>query len=439
MAIEFLTDKRVQGLHAAEGERLEVRDEKVRGLVLRVTENGVKTFSVQYRVRGSRRTKRQTIGTYPAWSISDARIKALEIIRDVEAGRDPIVEDRAAKTEARRRALTFADLLGEYLERREGWQSMAEVERELRKDALPQIGRRQPAEITAGDVDAVAQVILKRGSPVMARRMVDHLKAMFNFLIFDAPELAERYGIERNPAERLGRRRRGSVSILRSRARQRVLADEEIVAWWAALDASAMPAPNRLAMRLVLVTGQRPGEVRCCRAGRLRLKGPQPIWELLEAETKSRRRHVVPLSPLAVGLFRQALELAAGEEFVFENPRRPGEPIEDVVLPSSQATLFRNHLADYEPATVHDLRRTAATGMRRIGVPPHIVSRILNHAPQDVTALHYDHYEALPERRDALERWAAHITSLVDPRSEAERDAGVPDSLMPMLACANDR
>jgi integrase len=82
-------------------------------------------------------------------------------------------------------------------------------------------------------------------------------------------------------------------------------------------------------------------------------------------------------------------------------------------VPATALAHFRkNRLPATEPFTPHDLRRTAATGMRRIGVPGEIVKLILNHARQDVTGRHYDLYEALPERRQALTLWARHIEQL---------------------------
>jgi integrase len=78
----------------------------------------------------------------------------------------------------------------------------------------------------------------------------------------------------------------------------------------------------------------------------------------------------------------------------------------------AMSVLFRTHLPDLRPATPHDLRRTAATGMRRIGIPPDIVSLILNHTRQDVTGRHYDHHDGLVERREALKRWAMHVENI---------------------------
>jgi integrase len=78
----------------------------------------------------------------------------------------------------------------------------------------------------------------------------------------------------------------------------------------------------------------------------------------------------------------------------------------------AMSALFRNHLPHLERATPHDLRRTAATGMRRIGIAPDVVSLLLNHTRRDVTGRHYDHHQALPERREALNRWAAHVEEI---------------------------
>jgi integrase len=193
-----------------------------------------------------------------------------------------------------------------------------------------------------------------------------------------------------------------------SRPRERVLDDAEIGAWWRALEASVMRADTKLMLLLVLVTGQRPGEIRQLARGQISLDSVEPAWTIPERIAKNGRRHVVPLSELAVRLLRTALIINPRGDLVF--PASEAEvPVKKVALPMAMAVLFRKHLPGQPPATPHDLRRTAATGMRRIGVAPDVVSLILNHTRQDVTGRHYDHHQALPERRDALNRWSAHL------------------------------
>src|SRR5262249_3429049 len=96
-----------------------------------------------------------------------------------------------------------------------------------------------------------------------------------------------------------------------------------------------------------------------------------------------------------------------------------------VVLPSAQANLFRKVLTKMDPATGHDLRRSAATGMRRIGVQPHVVSLVLNHTRQDVTGRHYDRYDGFDEKLDALTRWGAHLERLVCSGSDSDHSKRV--------------
>ena len=414
-----LTDRYVQALRA-NGKRLEVRDAKVPGLVLRVTPAGAKSWSLQFRRKGHDSTQRLTLGTFPATGIARARERARDARRMRDEGGDPIIARKAQVQREQAEGRTFEQLIDEYVELRRDVVSMTEVERELRKDAVPALGAKHPALISSADIDGVVQTVLRRGAPASARRIIIAVKAMYNFLIFDAPSIAQRYGITTNPAEMLGRRRRGAGKLLAPPQRQRVLSEQEIASWWHALDASALLPAKRHALKLVLVTAQRPGEVRKCqKSNHLRLGGPDPAWTLLEQETKARRRHIVPLSPLAVSLWLEAIELSGAGTYIFANPdpERSDEPLPPVALPTSQANLFRNHLPEIEPATVHDLRRSAATGMRRIGVAPHVVSQILNHARPDVTGKHYDFHEGLCERRAALKLWAERLESIVGKRS----------------------
>jgi hypothetical protein len=87
------------------------------------------------------------------------------------------------------------------------------------------------------------------------------------------------------------------------------------------------------------------------------------------------------LLSIAVCLFRDALRLTTSRTLLFPGDDNASEPIKKVVMPNAQRNLFRTALLNMEPAHVHDLRRTAATGMRRIGVHPHVVSLVYANAP----------------------------------------------------------
>jgi integrase len=335
---------------------------------------------------------------------------------EVDRGGDPFVDRKRAAIVNRRARLTFADLVEDYLGQRRELASAAEIERELRKDAVPVLGKKRPAEITPADIDRLAATLLEpgRNTKVMARRLISRLKALFSYALLDAPSLGEKYGLVANPAASVGRRRPGIEGRFgKPQPRTRVLVDEEIRAFWQALEASGVRKATQFALKLGLVTAQRPGEIRLAQKSELRLGLAEPLWIIPSEHSKNRRPHVVPLSPMAARLFSEAAAIAPASPLVLPGPDGVDLPAAKTVIPTAMANLFRSHLADLPSATPHDLRRTAATGMRALGVPRETVSLVLNHASVGVTAQHYDHHEGMPERRDALTRWAAHLEHII--------------------------
>ncbi|MGO4683348.1 tyrosine-type recombinase/integrase [Hyphomicrobium sp. 2TAF46] len=414
------TDKSVKAAaYLGRGLATEYRIEGNPGLVLVVRKPGLsQTSSRGWRFhystqRDGRQIKRRVgLGDYPRVTLSEARRKSADLLERVKTDGDVVEHERAKRQITDRAALTFGDLLDDYLEARKDLARIKEVERELRKDAIPALGAKHPALITAGDIDEVGRAILNRGSKAMASRFVMHLKALYNFVILDQPSLAERYGITSNPAAMLGRRRRGAGgSYTKPKARERILDDPEIAKWWRALDDSEKRLGTKLALKLVLVTAQRPGEVRRVRKQDLHLTAAEPYWIIPAEHSKNRRQHYVPLSHLAVQLFTEAAAASSdsGSLFVFPSPDDTEHPIADVVLPSAQRDLFVNTLKSTTPATVHDLRRSAATGMRRLGINRDTVGMVLNHTAKGVTAEHYDWHDGAKEKRAALDAWARHL------------------------------
>ena len=272
------------------------------------------------------------------------------------------------------------------------------------------IGQMMPSRLTPADIDIVATRIAARGADSSDRRQIDHLKALFNFCIFDAPALAARYNLRSNPAESLGRHRRGlRARFAKAKPRNRVSkigsctmvagarcfrdapphqADFEAppIDWAAARRSAAGPAA--------------PIDARS-QATPLAAEDDQ------EGQT-SGRASITP----GGRLFEQASKPSHGD-WLFPDPTQPAHCISNVALPSAQRHLFEARLPDLVPATAHDLRRTAATGMRRIGIPHAIVRMVLNHSEQGDTARHYDHWEGFPEKRDALCQWSDHVLQLL--------------------------
>jgi integrase len=440
--------------HHGQGRETEYRVVGNPGLVFVVQRSGKRSWRYYYSLgSGQQRRKRKIgLGRYPAVSLAKARARASALEARVEEEGDVVAVDQANKKSAEQQALTFSDFLDEYVALRRDLVRIRETERELRNDPaiMPALGQKRPSEISAADLDEVGSKIkartvggrskskarVTRDAPQLepkerkanstAYRFVMHLKAMYNFALFDRPALAKKYGIEINPAAALGRRRRGakaSDGYAKPKPRTRALPDDEIIAWAKALDKSAMRADTKVALKLILVTAQRPGEVRRARRSELHLRGDNPVWIIPPEHSKNGKEHLVPLSPLAVSLFEDAMRLSPSEYLVFPDPNNVELQLRNVVLPTAQANLFRNALPSMEPATAHDLRRTAATGMRRLKVDRDTVGLVLNHTATGVTARHYDYHEGEEEKREALARWAEHLEALCKWISKLAREA----------------
>ena len=156
------------------------------------------------------------------------------------------------------------------------------------------------------------------------------------------------------------------------------------------------------------------------------------MWRLPSARSKNGREHVIPLAPLAVSIVKEALSLAAsgvGSDYVFQSPRND-QPITAHALAVAMARVAKRLGSDAddgneivetaamdawrnEPPAPHDLRRTAATRMRALGISSDDVKRVLNHAPTSVLGRHYDYYDALPEKRRALETWPRELKRII--------------------------
>jgi integrase len=215
-----------------------------------------------------------------------------------------------------------------------------------------------------------------------------------------------------SPVQGIGQR-------VKEQSRSRSLSEREIHAFWTGLDKAKMAAGTKLALRLALVTGQRIGEV--CGALKSEVNLDKAEWLIPARRVKNRRDHSVPLSPMAVELFRQASELSGESPFLF--PSRPRSNLvkreqhlaSHGVAHAMQGALKELGLAG-NPATPHDLRRTVASHLAAMGIGENVVARVLNHASEigkTITGAVYIRHSFAAEKRHALEAWAAELERIV--------------------------
>ena len=387
MPTQNLTDRLLRSLSAKAAKRIVYHDQALPDFGVRVSESGRCSYFVRYRThRGERRWK--TLGMHPTLPLTDARRLARATLVEVAKGRDPVLEERV-----RREAKTVGDFVKVYLDRyaKPAKLSWKEDHRQLKRDVLPMIGRLPVAEVRRQDLIGILDRVADRGAGVQANRTAALLSKLFAFA-------RDRGLIELSPAQALPR-------AVKEISRDRVLGADEIRKVWCALEPEAPGLA--CALRLVLLTAQRPGEV----LGMRREDLDGRWWTLRAGATKSRRMHRVPLSPLAQQVVTIALSASRGKAatvYVFPSPRGDG-PVRWL---SHASARIRGRIPDVPHWTPRDLRRTAATHMAQLGVSRFIIGRILNHADPSITSV-YERHDYDSEKAEALDVWGGQVGKIL--------------------------
>lgn len=390
--------------------RQEIPDSLCTGLYLVVQPTGKKGWQVRYRHSGTHR--RMTLGPYPVLSLAEARQRARQALAGAAEGRDPAAELRAAKAPRQPDARDMVSaLVGQYDKRHlSSLRSGADVRKSLDLYVIPKWGEREIRSITRRDVMDLLDGLMDEGKATTANRVKAYLSGFFNWC-------AAREVIEVPPTLNV-------KAPAKENARDRVLTDDEIRWLWAACEAQGFPWGDLA--RLLLLTGQRLNEV--IRLTDAELQGD--LWRLTADRTKNGRAHDVPLSAAARALLDGITRIADKEGRVRFILTTTG------ITPVSGVTKGRNHLHEAmeqiatkergEPVkiphwTLHDLRRTAATGMARLGIPVRVTEAVLNHAGGTgggIVAV-YQRHDYADEKRQALEAWAGFVAQLVGQEDEA--------------------
>jgi integrase len=374
--------------------RREIPDE-VRGLYLQVFPSGKASWAFRYRFGG--RTRKLTIGPSPEISLKDARDLARKAHGTIGGGKDPAEQKQVSKVNAR----TPADrdivekVAAQFLARHVKGLSVAtqrEVNRIMAKDILPTWSGRRLSQIGKSDIHELLDRIVDRGATVQANRALAWIKGMCNFAIGRGLiEVSPCAGIRPPTAET---------------ARDRVLSDDELRAVWEAADALAWP--YRGVVQLLVLTGQRRNEVTAMTWRELDLDAR--IWTLPAARAKNGVEHQIPLPDLAVEILK-ACPRIDGSDFVFTISGRN---------PMMGHFLIKRRLdslmaPDTPPWVLHDIRRTVASGMARLGVNLSVVEKLLNHVGGSFSGVAgvYQRHSFADEKRAAMTAWARHVEVLV--------------------------
>lgn len=418
-----LTDLAAERIKPPALGRIEYFDVSFGSLALRVTAQGHKSWSLFYRTGG--RLRRFTLGKFPALKPASARREASRILEQVAQGVDPQAERKAQRYVRPPEQETFAATVQAYLDRHAkkntASSTYAETKRVLEGDDFKAWQKRPLASISRRDVNDVIDAITLRAE-VQANRTLAKLRAFFNWAV-------EKDRIKESPVA-------GLKPPTKEQARDRALSDDEIRWFWTACDASGWPfGPLG---QLLLLTGQRRDEVASMEWAEIDFK--EGLWSIPIEKAKNKNAHLVPLSNAAVAILISRPRVGDGLIFTttgktpvsgFSRAKRrlDREMVKarrkGLNLPQDDEAYRRVlRVARNKPLPVeiplwiiHDLRRTAATGMARLKIAPHVVDKVLNHLSGEIrgVAAVYNKFEYLDERRAALEAWGRNVSKLVVP------------------------
>jgi integrase len=384
------------------------------GLYFIVQPSGVKSWALRYRRKSDGKAVKHTIGSYPMLSLKDARSAAIALRAEIERGADP----HGAKVVARRRAAeaddSFEAVVRRYITDRQsrgkrswlwtarllglmadGSDSLAVIrdgstDRHGRRrvSLVDRWGTRRISDMTDTDIiRAVDQVA--NHAPVAANRLHAVLSAFFGWA-------RGKRLVTVNPCANLERPAEEKV-------RDRVLTDNELRTVW--LAAGELGHPHAGIVRLLILTGQRRGEIADLRWNEIDLD--ERVIHLPAARVKNGRAHDVPLSAQALAVVA-GLPRLIGVERLFTVRRKPFRSFYYM----RERLGADSGVTDW---TIHDLRRTVASGLQRLGVRLEVTEAVLNHKSGSVSGITavYQRHDYATEKRDALQRWADYVDALV--------------------------
>jgi integrase len=365
-----------------------VWDSHQRGLTIRVRPTGHKAWKVIYSRHG--RPRWLHLGSTDVVPLADARTMAAEALLAVAKGRDPAAEKRAQRGPG-----TFEELHARYVEEhaKRVNRSWRQADALIRRYVLPRLGKLQASVITRADVK---QLMARIAAPITANQTLAAVSAVFTWAVKEDIVAA-------NPCKLVARNP--------TRSRERVLAESEIAPLWKALD--KIGSPRAAALRMLLLVGQRPGEVAHMRREHIK----DGWWELPGAPihgiwpgTKNGKSHRVWLPAAARIIIKDVPEEGELSGFVFAAPR--GGPIKGLHLAVREACTN----IGIEPVRPHDLRRTHGTTVTKLKFGRDAMNRIQNHIEGGIADV-YDQYEYDEENRHIMEAVAAKIMALVEGRT----------------------
>lgn len=369
------------------------------GLTFTLSKAGTASWTLRYMLQG--RAKELTLGNYPDITLSAARKLASEHRVSVDKGQDPAAEKRAERQKLKASWTVRGvaeDLDQKVLSSGELAPQTVKVKRwDLKNIVLPRLGTMNVQDVTP--LDIVDMLDRSGRSWTMQNRFLTTVTQVFDHAI-------GRQLIRINPAAGIKLK---SLMGPRPPVRKRVmLTEEELRNLLASVD--EIGSENALALKIMLATCVRKSELAKARWEYVDFE--RGTWFVPDENVKTRTGFLVPITPTVATWFQALKNLAGNSPWVLpaRSTRRSGSHVGETTLGNALSRAFERGHLDTRRFTPHDTRSTAKGHMRNLGVSRDISEIALNHALKGMEAI-YDVRDEIPERRQALELWAAFLAT----------------------------
>jgi integrase len=372
------------------------------GLVLLVKPNGKRAWRYRYRING--KENMYAIGNYPQIGVKEARVARDQARKLVEQGKHPARDRRADRQRVLLAAAnTFEGVASEWIDQnRDRWSAgyLRQVQSVLAQDVYPRIGRIPISEVKPPDLLKILKSMAERDAKTVSILVRQWCSAIFRYAVATLradvdPTSALRGAVRRNPV-----RHKQAMKV------------SEISELCRKLDEKAGTPQVRIALKLLLLTFVRPGELRQAQWAEFDLEAKE--WRIPRERMKMREPHIVPLSNQAVGLLKELRSIEPARSHLFPNQREPSR-----VMSPTTLNRFLERIGYGGKFSAHGFRATASTILNEKGYKPDVIERQLAHRERNQVRASYNHATYLPERREMMQHWADFVSAQEDMKVRA--------------------
>ena len=369
------------------------------GLGIRITPAGVKTWVYRYKIDG--KTEKLTIGHYPIMGLAEANMRFLELSNQRREGVNPkeLIQAQEADRERQKNNTVKKLVLDWYVGYVEDNIKRPEtIKKQIDGDIIPLLGDRELDTLQTVDISTALDIIVKRGAPIHANRVLSSLKQVFNSAV-------SRGRMQHNPAACIRAKDIGGTE----KSRERYLTLDEIKKLWQFLDndKNQMALQTKHAIKIILLTGVRTAELRLATFDEFDME--QSLWTIPADHSKTNSMMKIHLSPQVKTLLME-LKAANSSRYVLSGVKANTALTENALPRAIKRIEERIGIPSW---TAHDLRRTFATQLgEALHVDPVVIEKCLGHKMPRIMAT-YNKNEMFLQRKDALDKWAQFVEDLL--------------------------